>query len=177
VATISRLLKIIVLSCRILSLLQGSFAKETCNFREPTNRSHPVKASQPLRILELSCKSFFAKELLSIGLFCGKWPIKIRHPMGLRHHVSASRLFKIWESAAARILPCTSFEQTMCDWQENLTNQCSTILYGTFWTSRTSRQFQRQLQHDVFFWHTRRREERKVNSREMWIFSEKWICD
>jgi len=32
-----------------------------------------------------SCRSFFAKEPLIIGLFCGKWPIKIRHPMGLRH--------------------------------------------------------------------------------------------
>jgi len=28
----------------------------------------------------LSCRSFFAKEPLIIGLFCGKWPMKIRHP-------------------------------------------------------------------------------------------------
>ena len=42
VASISRLLKIIGLFCRIQSLLQGSFAKETCNFNEPTNRSHPI---------------------------------------------------------------------------------------------------------------------------------------
>ena len=42
VATICRLLKIIGLSCRIWSLLQGSFAKETYNFKEPTNRSHPI---------------------------------------------------------------------------------------------------------------------------------------
>ena len=42
VATISRLLKITGLFCRIQSLLQGSFAKETCNFKEPTNRSHPT---------------------------------------------------------------------------------------------------------------------------------------
>ena len=41
VATISRLIKIIGLFCRISSLLQGSFAKETYNFKEPTNRSHP----------------------------------------------------------------------------------------------------------------------------------------
>jgi len=37
-----------------------------------------------------SCRSFPAKEPLIIGLFCGKWPIKIRHPMGLRHLVSHS---------------------------------------------------------------------------------------
>jgi len=42
VATISRLLKIKGLFCRIPSLLQGSFAKETYNFKEPTNRSHPI---------------------------------------------------------------------------------------------------------------------------------------
>jgi len=36
-ATISRLLKIAGLFCRIQSLLQGSFAEETYNFKEPTN--------------------------------------------------------------------------------------------------------------------------------------------
>ena len=39
VATISRLLIIIGLFCRIQSLVQGSFAKETYNFKEPTKRS------------------------------------------------------------------------------------------------------------------------------------------
>jgi len=42
VATSSRLLKIMGLFCRISSLLKGSFAKETYNFKEPTNRSHPI---------------------------------------------------------------------------------------------------------------------------------------
>ena len=41
-ATISRLLTIIGHFCRILSLLQGSFAKKTYDFKEPTNRSHPI---------------------------------------------------------------------------------------------------------------------------------------
>jgi len=31
--------------------------------------------------------SFFTKEPLIIGLFCGKSPIKIRHPIGLRNPV------------------------------------------------------------------------------------------
>jgi len=35
-------------------------------------------------------KSFPAKEPLIIGLFCGKWPMKIRHPMTLRHPVQQS---------------------------------------------------------------------------------------
>ena len=42
VATISRLRRIIGLFCRTSSLLYGSFAKETCSFEEPTNRSHPI---------------------------------------------------------------------------------------------------------------------------------------
>jgi len=42
VASISRLLWIIGLFCRISSLLEGSFAKETYHFKEPTNRSHPI---------------------------------------------------------------------------------------------------------------------------------------
>ena len=37
-----RLLKIIGLFCRIQSLLKGSFTQETYNFKEPTNRSHPI---------------------------------------------------------------------------------------------------------------------------------------
>ena len=40
VASIRRLLKMIRLFCRISSLLYGSFAKETYNSKEPTDRSH-----------------------------------------------------------------------------------------------------------------------------------------
>jgi len=35
----------------------------------------------------LSCRSFSAKEPIIVGLFCGKRPIKVRHPMTLRHPV------------------------------------------------------------------------------------------
>jgi len=31
----------------------------------------------------VTCRSLSAKEPIIIGLFCGKWPIKIRYPMGL----------------------------------------------------------------------------------------------
>jgi len=47
-ASIRRLLKITGLFCRIPSLLYGSFAKETYNLKEPTNRSHPMAASRVL---------------------------------------------------------------------------------------------------------------------------------
>jgi len=33
----------------------------------------------------LSCSLFLAKESIITGLFCGKWPTKIRHSRGLRH--------------------------------------------------------------------------------------------
>ena len=42
VATVSRIDKILGLFCRILSLLQGSFAKETYNLIDPANQSHPI---------------------------------------------------------------------------------------------------------------------------------------
>ena len=41
-----------------------------------------------------SCRSFRGKEPLIIGLFCEKWPIKIRHPMGLCQPVVASDLLR-----------------------------------------------------------------------------------
>ena len=43
VATISRIDKIIVLFCRISSLLKVSFAEETYNLIDPTNCSHPIR--------------------------------------------------------------------------------------------------------------------------------------
>jgi len=42
VATVSRIDKLIGLFCRILSLLQGSFAKGAFNLIDPTNQSHPI---------------------------------------------------------------------------------------------------------------------------------------
>jgi len=44
VATINRLLKIVGLFCKIPSFLYGSFAKETYNFKAPTDRSHLIVA-------------------------------------------------------------------------------------------------------------------------------------
>jgi len=42
VATISRIDKMIGLFCRISSLLKGFLAKETFNFIDPTDLSHPI---------------------------------------------------------------------------------------------------------------------------------------
>ena len=55
VATISMLLKTIGLFCRISSLLWGSFAKETYNFKEPTNQSHPIPCFVKARWLRNIC--------------------------------------------------------------------------------------------------------------------------
>jgi len=45
VATISKLLKIIGLFCKRALQKRPIFSKETCNFKEPTNRSHPIVPS------------------------------------------------------------------------------------------------------------------------------------
>ena len=42
VALVSRINEMIGLFCRISSLLYGSFAKETYNLIDLTNRSHPI---------------------------------------------------------------------------------------------------------------------------------------
>ena len=61
VASTSRLLEIKSLFCRISSLLYGSFAKETYNLREPTNRSHSILESR------CGCRCQFEGE--QFGLF------------------------------------------------------------------------------------------------------------
>jgi len=62
-----------------------SIRHQTCYFCEFVAKTHDTS----------SCRPFPAKEPLIIG-FCGTWPVKIRHPMGLRHPVYGvwtSRLF------------------------------------------------------------------------------------
>jgi len=69
VAMISRLLPITDLFCRISSLLQGSFAKETHNFKEPTNHSHPIGKQQ-------SCAWWH--DSFHVCDICGPWLIHMR---------------------------------------------------------------------------------------------------
>jgi len=74
VASTSRLLKITGLFSRISSLLQGSFTRETYNFKEPTNRSHPtVDASAQCRYPLKSARIY-----LSAGESSHEWkdPVK-----------------------------------------------------------------------------------------------------
>ena len=59
-ATISRLLKILGLVCRIQSLSQGSFAKKTCNFKKPTNRSHHIGVGERGHIQKVEKESWNA---------------------------------------------------------------------------------------------------------------------
>jgi len=79
VATISRLLKIIRLFCRILSLLQVSFAKTTNHCKGPTSRTQPTVHIRPhiRQILSgkdpqdtLSLQIFFFKSLFLYVVFC-----------------------------------------------------------------------------------------------------------
>ena len=66
VATISRLLKIIGLFCKRSLQKRLIFSKETYNFKEPTDRSHPI-AKIHIRHSGLATCSRLLK---IIGLFC-----------------------------------------------------------------------------------------------------------
>jgi len=67
VPSISRLLKMIGLFRRISSLLHGSFAKETYNLKEPTNRSHTIVMWMSGYVYGVATVSRIDK---IIGLFC-----------------------------------------------------------------------------------------------------------
>jgi len=47
VATISRLLKIVGLFCKRALQKRPIISRETYNFKEPTNRSHPITVGPP----------------------------------------------------------------------------------------------------------------------------------
>jgi len=81
-----------------------------------------------------SCRSFSAKEPLIIGLFCGKWPTKIRHPMGLHHSVTVfdssscawrctsgiymyESIFKIHKSTNICVLTCAYIHDAHFWWK------------------------------------------------------------
>ena len=78
VATIIRPLTIICLFCRMQSLVQGSFAKETYNCKESTNRSHAIPVG--FTCAHVMCQSysldlflFSSRAVIDVkivGLFC-----------------------------------------------------------------------------------------------------------
>ena len=74
VATVSRIDKITSLFCRIQSLLQGSFAIETYNVIDPTNRSHPITkcvlSLKPL-LLDKVCLVAYARiQVMCVPVWC-----------------------------------------------------------------------------------------------------------
>ena len=65
-ATISRLLKIIGLFYRTSSLLSGSFAKETYNFKEPTSGSHSILQEVCVTVCDAVCVAMYVVVCISI---------------------------------------------------------------------------------------------------------------
>ena len=59
-----KLLKIVGLFCRIWSFLHGSFAKEIYNFKEPTNRSHPIDLMASIVESRLFYRALLQKRLI-----------------------------------------------------------------------------------------------------------------
>jgi len=72
------------LLCRFLSLVVFSFYRDVVISKKWC--THDVQGGEDSEDAS-NCRSFFAKEPLIIGLFRGKWLVRIRHPMTLRHPV------------------------------------------------------------------------------------------
>ena len=75
--------------------IAGHFCKRATNYRALLHDTTNINSRPIYGILQggedpqgaFSCRSFFANEPQITGLFCGKWPVQIRHPMGLRYPV------------------------------------------------------------------------------------------
>jgi len=65
VATISRLLNITGLFCKRAISKRLYFAKETCTFKEPTNRSHPIHRS--ICVCVFACVCVFVRRYLGVS--------------------------------------------------------------------------------------------------------------
>jgi len=105
-ATIRRLLKIIGLFVRISSLLSGSFAKETYNFKEPTNRSHPIVWCMYIYVClhALSLSVFFTTDTIAnyrhLRLCAREFAVYYVHT---RTHTQATHIHKINAGHDSRI--------------------------------------------------------------------------
>jgi len=84
-----------------------------------------------------SCRSLSAKEPLIIGLFCGKWPMNIRHLMHLRYPFLASHMSALYEKASneschkdesrhARMSHVTQERVTSCIWLSHVPRMACT---------------------------------------------------
>jgi len=71
VATISRLLKIIGLFCKRALQKRLYSAKETCNFKEPTNRSHPISEYVYGVIWYVGCENICRQVCVFYGVLTG----------------------------------------------------------------------------------------------------------
>ena len=102
VATVSRIDKSLGIFCRISSLLQGFFAKETYNFIDPTNRSHPISRLIFLHIAFARVASFSL--FLSLSLSPSLPPSLFWSFSGSLAKVLSYGLFKTPDQPRAKVL-------------------------------------------------------------------------
>ena len=102
--------------CRISSLLQGSFAKETYNFKEPTNRSHPIGIC--VFVLCVWVCSF-----MTCHHVCCKWICDGAHPYCL---CMCTCLFPAYHNS-----DCNTHCNTCCNTHYNM--HCNTH-YDKYWS-------------------------------------------
>ena len=131
---ISRLLKIIGLFGEYRSLLQGSFAKETYHFKEPTNRSHPIFTLLLHVNMAHSCEHWVAtiRRLLKIiGLFC-KRALQKRPVFSKKTHnfeEPTNRSPSIWRIYVQMVRSC-EYSAFICTWRMHVKMARSHVRVG-----------------------------------------------
>jgi len=108
VASSSRLLKSIGVFCKRATQKRQYSAKETCNFKEPTNRSHPTA----FYCMLLACMygvATISRMLKNIGLFCKrdlqKRPIFCKETYIFKHPTPRSHPIRVYTHVYVHI--CT----------------------------------------------------------------------
>ena len=93
VAMVSRIDKIIGLFCRILSLSYGSFTKETYNFVDFTNHSHPIRKNKRMaRTSHVTCEHAGELRVMSLKSMCRAFVYPIAATLYVRTNVWPERV-------------------------------------------------------------------------------------
>ena len=103
------------LFCRILSLLQGSFAKETYNLKEPTSRSHsiPNTISQIFDAVTMYTNHLWCQMLLHIYM-CLYICADIRCAYTLVVSDTPTKSLRLPQTSRANPVQCCSTHQQRC---------------------------------------------------------------
>jgi len=118
------------LFCRISSLFKGSFAKETCNSKEPTNRRHPIPDNPHVQLSVSTCMTLHVITYMDES--CNTWMSHVTYEQSL------SRLCLVHVSFVCDVqcLPCIHVHDMalICDM-----HACIASMHGNVYKSVTWR--------------------------------------